>query len=393
MQVVSGSRFRGLGAVALSFVLIAAVLYVVAGLSVDLMPHATPEFEQIPHAFPEEPWLEGWVRWDAGWYWTIAEQGYTFTPGKQSPVVFFPAYPLAMKALAIVTGNVYLAGIIITFLSGMACALLLFLWCRQRMTQRESLWAAALLVAYPFSFYLFGAVYSDALFVAAVIGAFLLLDHDHPLMAGVVAAIATAARPVGVALIIGLVIRAIERRDALSKTRPWIRWQNLRPADGGVLLSAGGLAGFAIYLWVKFGSPFVFLSAASAPGWDLDPGPATWFKKEFFRVVLDLPLSMQHLRLGSYALITLGALALVPKVLRRFGWGYAVYAFAVVAMPALSSKDFVGMARYVIAAFPCFAVAGGWLSSRRRVGIPLLTISVFLLLVMTSLFARRFYIS
>src|SRR5450759_2545636 len=44
-------------------------------------------------------WLDGWVRYDSGWYHLIATSGYSYTPGKQSPVAFFPAYPLAMRGL------------------------------------------------------------------------------------------------------------------------------------------------------------------------------------------------------------------------------------------------------------------------------------------------------
>ena len=47
-----------------------------------------------------------------------------------------------------------------------------------------------------------------------------------------------------------------------------------------------------------------------------------------------------------------GALALVPAVFKRVGWGYGVYCLVVLALPALSSKDFQGMGRYAIAAFP-----------------------------------------
>ena len=39
------------------------------------------------------PFVNMWARWDSGWYLDIAEHGYSFVPGKQSNVAFFPLYP------------------------------------------------------------------------------------------------------------------------------------------------------------------------------------------------------------------------------------------------------------------------------------------------------------
>ena len=39
-------------------------------------------------------------------------------------------------------------------------------------------------------------------------------------------------------------------------------------------------------------------------------------------------------------------------VLRRFGWGYAVYSLAIVGIPLLGTGDFQGMGRYLLGGFP-----------------------------------------
>ncbi len=54
------------------------------------------------------------------------------------------------------------------------------------------------------------------------------------------------------------------------------------------------------------------------------------------------------------ACLTLGALALVWPTVRRLGWGYGVYAPCLVGHAHLSSKDFMGMGRYLLSAFPLF---------------------------------------
>jgi hypothetical protein len=95
----------------------------------------------------------------------------------------------------------------------------------------------------------------------------------------------------------------------------------------------------------------------------------------------------------SHPVVTVAALALVPLVFRRFGWGYGVYCLLVVALPALSTKDFFGMGRYVLAAFPCFAVAGELVADHPRVRAWVLGASGAGLVVLTSFFARGSYLS
>jgi hypothetical protein len=56
----------------------------------------------------------------------------------------------------------------------------------------------------------------------------------------------------------------------------------------------------------------------------------------------------------------------VWRVRRRFGWGYAAYAFLAVFLPAISTKDFMGTGRYLLAAFPVLAAAGDLLATTKR---------------------------
>ena len=360
----------------LLFCAVGLVLWAVVALSVAHLPWSS---HPRPGYFPGQPWLEGWVHWDAGWYHSIAEKGYTYVPGRQSAVAFFPAYPLAMRAGRAVVGDSLLAGILVTLGSGLALAALLWSWLRARLSTPAARTALALFLLYPYAYYLFGAVYADALFLAAVVGAFVLVERGHPWWAGVVGALATAARPVGLVVVAGLVLRAVERRGG-------IRW-----VDAGVLLSVGGLAAYCVYLANRFGDPFLFAEVEQY--WGQGAGPRTWFKLEFLEGVTKFGDPPAWVAYVSHPVVTVAALALVPLVFRRFGWGYGVYCLLVVALPALSTKDFFGMGRYVLAAFPCFAVAGEVLTARPRLRTVALAVSGTGLLLTTSLFARGSYLS
>ena len=154
-------------------------------------------------------WLSGWAQWDSGWYQFIADHGYTYTPGQQGPVAFFPAYPLLMRAVAVAVGNVFVAGILVTVASGVGATVLFWKWVSDRLSPPAAWTSLLLFVLFPYAFFLFGAVYADALFVVAVLGAFTLLERDRPWLAGAVGAVATAARPIGAVLVIALVVRVL----------------------------------------------------------------------------------------------------------------------------------------------------------------------------------------
>lgn len=367
---------------------IAAVLFVVAGLSVAHLGHTGTDMVRDP--FPGRPWLEGWVHWDGGWYGEIAERGYwAYGPGRQGPVAFFPAYPALMWLVGLVVGSPLLAGILLTLASGALAAGLFHTWLRARASPAAAWTALLLFLLYPFAFYLYGVVYADALFIAAAIGSFLLVERGQPWLAGLVGAIATAARPVGFVLVVGLVLRVLERRGGGS----WrtglgrVEWRR----DVGVLAAGLGLAAFGAYCWARFGNPLAFVEAQR--GWDQTPGPATWLKLQFFQDVRDFRSPFAWAVFVSHPVLTLAALALVPAVVRRYGWSYGSFALLGLGISALSTKNFFGMSRYVLSAFPCFAAAGEMLASRARLRAGALAASGLVLVAATSFFARGHYLS
>ena len=328
--------------------------------------------------------LEGWVRFDAGWYrWNAEHDVYYLGDREQSSVAFFPAYSLAIRGVhSLVGGDMAAVGVLVTFLSGLAAVVMFHRWCRRFFDDAASLMAVALLIAWPYAFYLFGAVYADAIFVAASVSAFYLLERDQPLAAGLVGALASAARPVGLAVVVGLVAVQLHR-GARSRR------------DMLVLLSAGGFVGYVAYLAVRFHAPFAFATAEGAPGWDQRPGPHTWFKVEFFERIVHFPDQGLYFTLGIVfqAVLAVALLLVVPRVWRRLGWGYALYVAMVLGLPLVGSKDLQGMGRYALAAFPSFAIWGDLLIARRSIRFVVLACSSALLVVLCSAYARGSYVA
>ena len=370
------------------FLGVAAVLFGVMGAVAPHLPEVSgPE---LAPRFTGPSWLAGWAQWDSGWYHRIAADGYSFVVGQQSTVAFFPAYPLVVRAASTVVNDVYVAGIVVTLAAGLTVATLLLTWLRTRLSPVAAWTALLAFLLFPYAFYLYGVVYADALFVAALLGAFLLLESDRPLLAGLAGAVATAARPVGVVLVLALAVRALERRGAFEGDG-LVDWRRARWADVGVLASVLGLGAWCVYLWSRFGDPLAFASAQAA--WDQGAGPETWLKFQFFRDVADLRSPRAWALFMAHPVLTVGAAFLLPRVFRRFGLGYGVYATLLIGLSALSTKNFFGMARYLLAAFPVFAVLGEVLVERPALRRVVLPASAAGLVVLTAIFGTGYYLS
>lgn len=356
-----------------TFLSVAGAVVVISVLAHHFLPVLHHRHRQVQGT----GWLYAFSWWDGWWYVGIAHHGYQFFRGsqRQSPVAFFPLYPLLMRAIGRRAGGYLLAGFLLTVVSGLGAAVVFHRWCVEKFGPEKARLAVYLLLLYPFAFYLMGAVYADALFLLAALGAFLALEHDQPVLAGLAGAVATSARPVGGAVVAGLWVLYLERRGVIGRLRlvtgdgHRLRWAEVRGrarrADLGLLLAPLGLAAYCTFLWIRFSRPFAFLDTAGAPGWDQPPGFHTWLKVNFVKAMVHGPWSNGHFgHLTINFLATVVVAAFIPAVFRKLGLGYGVFAVLAVLATALSTKDFVGMGRYCLAAFPCFAVAADALAAR-----------------------------
>lgn len=338
----------------------------------------------------------GWLRFDGGWYHIIASQGYSYYEGQQSTVAFFPGYPLLVRQVGHLLHNFAVGGILLTIACGCTFLCLYWRWCAARLTRQQAGVALAVLALYPYAWYLYGAIYGDALFVLTVITAFTLLERDQPVLAGLVGILATATRPVGIALVVGLVVGVLERRGAFEGTRRFglperLRLRRLRAVDAGVLLAPLGLGAWCWWLWRNYGDPFLFSTVQEA--WGQPSSPATWFKRDFFAGLHGGTDRLYVYGTVLQALLALGVVLLLPAVARRFGLRYGAYTAVLVAIPLIGSQDFQGTGRYLLGAFPAFAVVGSHLAdhpARARIVLP---ISAAMLVLGTVWFAHGLYLA
>ena len=92
-------------------------------------------------------------------------------------------------------------------------------------------------------------------------------------------------------------------------------------------------------------------------------------------------------------LLVIGFLFLAWQVWRRFGWGYGVYSFALLAIPLLGTKDFQGSGRYLLAAFPCFLALAAFFEGRALWRRAWWGASALILLAWAFAFGRGYYVA
>ena len=296
-----------------------------------------------------------WRRWDAGWFLDIAAHGYDIEP---QGAAFYPLYPALLRfGGALLGGHPVLAGFLLALPLTLAAFTSLYALARHHVPDAAAARAVTYLAFFPYAFFL-QAVYSEAAFLALAIGAFLAGERRRFLLAGVLAGGAMLTRPVGFALLAGLIVLA-------SSTRSARRLRDVASLGVAPLL----FSLFPLVLVAEGRSPLAFLS--SERHWR-DFGLLGWLRGAERAVrgaasgAVDLVASLPDLPLDSLlyvtqllALIVFAALSVLAW--RRLGAAYGVFCLLSLAMPLSAPSDpwpYVSMERFALALFPCFIVLG-----------------------------------
>ena len=195
-------------------------------------------------------WLiERFVWWDSFHFLRIVERGYLPPELPCCDQAFFPGYPFLTAALRpLVGGNAVLAGLLVTQVSASVAVVLL-----ARLATRTAGGNALvgrnvtiLLAVTPFGLFL-SSVYSEALFLALSLGAWLAADRRRWWTAGLLAAAASAVRVNGLFLAAALAVLYLGQVRADRR-----RWP--RPDVVALVLPGIVVAGYFGYLYLRTGS-------------------------------------------------------------------------------------------------------------------------------------------
>ena len=186
---------------------------------------------------------------DGRFYLGISRYGYFDLPNRVgghrvfSSIGFFPLLPALIKAFdAVLPGDELVAGIVVCFLAGWAACVAVTLLAREVYDEDTARRAAALIACFPGTF-IFSFIYTEGLLIAAVAAALILLRKQRWAWAGVAGAVATLARPSGVAIVVAAAVVAVM---AIRRERAWSAL--LAP-----VIAACGMGSFLVYLGVRTG--------------------------------------------------------------------------------------------------------------------------------------------
>jgi hypothetical protein len=322
------------------------------------------------HAFTHEL-----SQWDGLWYRELADHGYpNHVVHIQSTLGFFPLYPMLVWAVShafvvpiahwqILSTTV--AGVIVAGVGGAIATVLVERlaagWWDEH-AARRAVWIFCL---FPGSV-VFSMVYAEGVMLPLAAGCLLALQRRRWVLAGTLAALATAAEPQALVLVLVCAVSAgLElRRHGLAARRALFA-----PA-----LAPIGAGAFAIFLWAWTGSPFASL-IAQRDGWSE--------RTDLLALVhlaeqLADEMSLRHFNhptinlnlvvgLGG-AILLIGLLVLVARNRREMSVEAIVYTLGI-AWLGMTSEYVPPMPRLLITAFPAIMVVARYVRGRAFVAL------------------------
>ena len=312
------------------------------------------------------------ARWDAGWYLGIANTGYSYasdsTSQYQQNIAFFPAYPMAMRAVSPLFGRHTLwTGVLISIVAFYFALVYLLRLARSELAdESQALAAVALIATYPFAVF-FSATYTESLFLLTLVAAVYHFRRNELWRSACWGFVCGLTRPPGCFLSVALGLMAIapvfQRSGTVAKPRDWGR-----VAPRLLAASAPGLAmlAFSAFIYQLTGNAFQWTMQNAAWGRvyrSLDS--IVWDRVELIaNNGLYFYLSTQTIDF-FYSVAVLLCLAAVWPVYRRFGLPYAVL-IILNLLPPMAAGGMLSMGRVTAVLFPVFLWLGGAIPAHHR---------------------------
>jgi len=367
---------------------VSRLLFLGAGaLAVAYLPGADPAGD------PLEPpgFLNYWAHWDGAWYSEIATEGY----GAWDPAstAFFPLYPMLIRFGVAIEGGPAVWGVGISLVATLFALYFVYGIAEKLYGVRAARAATLAFAFFPMAFFL-NAVYTEALFLALTTGSvWAAYVRRNILLAGILGALAATTRNLGILLLIPLLIEYLRCRREFG-------------ARGllGLTLVPLGFAGYAAFLWARFGAPLVFARQqgeywgreltspistardawqAAGEGVKYLLDPATLFLSTDATPALEASNTLNLAFLVLFLLLAAVGLFVLPP-------GLSLYSLVLVLLPVLtpsSTFPLMSQPRFVLGAFPMFLVLGYLLSRNRTALVSWLIFSGALGVALTALFA------
>jgi len=348
--------------------------------------------------------VNGWFRWDTGWYLKIAALGYSATDGS---IIFPPLFPFLTRLTAsLLRGHYLLASLVVSNLACLVALILLFEFARRELNSRVGQWRTVIFfMIFPAAFFLYMG-YSESLFLALALGAWLLARRGNWGWAGFFGMLATLTRFQGWTLSLALGWLLVvgqggkeespwgEVRRVVRELFSWKDWKELRKRVRlqdffAVALPLLGFGGFLLGVQLfMLGN----VSDAFRVYWDMNP-VLPWSGAALFitRLFAGNLTFMDWVDLGLLILFLGLSLAGLPKL----SPGLSLYLWASLGLMFMRGTPIHlldSFSRYMLSLFPAFLVLAHF-ASVRWFQIILFSVFTLLQLIFVWLFLNWFWVA
>lgn len=320
-------------------------------------------------------WLSIWNRWDAPHYLDIARVGYVSQGVEARWIVFYPLYPWLVRVASLVLRDELLGAFFVSTVASLAAGLLLYRLAR--FDEEDSVARASVffMFVFPTSYFLHIG-YTESLFLALAVGAFLAARSRSWLAAGALGALACMTRVNGLVLVPALAFEALEeyRREG----RRW-RWEWLWLALPAL--------GFGVYLLINLrtqGDALAFLRAQDKFWYKSITWPWVGLAETWDSIFSRQPAEAQMVGWQEFFFVWLG-LGLTVWAWLRTRASYAVW-MTLNWLLWTSTKFVLSVPRYTLVMFPAFILLARAARSRALWN----TIITVWSLLFLALFVTRF---
>lgn len=338
-------------------------------------------------------WIWSFGNFDGVHYLKIAQEGYLANYSQ----AFFPLYPLLISVLNFFPKNLLLdtrvfvdpsffyTGILVSNIFFFFALVFLYKLFSLDWDKKTVIRSMFLLLCFPTSYY-FGSIYTESLFLFAVVGSLYFARKENFLLAGVFALLGSATKIVGVVLLPVLLIELFQSQT-FKVNNPSKKIAGLI----GVFLTPLGLLAYMIFLKLNFNNMFYFVTAQPSFGASRSALPTILLPQvifRYFKIFLNVPLLSSSF-FNAFtefvsALVPLGALFIFFKRIRLSYW---VFTFSVLIIPTMTGT-FLSMPRFALMSFLLFPYI-----VKSKFYFVILMVFLALLIILTSLFTRGYWIA
>jgi len=410
------------------FLIWRSVLFGVGAAADHFLKYAPtfPYYDGILPSYHTARWFYSWANFDGVHYLTIADHGYIGTGLIQA---FFPLLPYVFMHMPHeVIGdslNSLLLGLVLTNGFAFGFVLVWFLFVKQMScgdkenakNDKLAYLSVAVFFTFPTALF-FGALYTESLFLLLAVSSFLAAKKQKWWLVGVLIALASATRVVGVFLVPAMVIelwlqyceqlnscgvQTLKLQDLSKKKNAQKLFAELKKFTQqnwrSILWICAGSIGLLSYMafltFSEFHDPLYFLHVQARFNVGRESTMVIYPQVVWRATKILLTSRPFDWRYFSYVQeFVVGVFGLVGLLLalKTSRWSDFTFSIAAFFLPTLTGT-FSSLPRYFLACFSFFYFLTKFLEDRRWLTILWLSLSTLLLLLNTILFIQGYWVA